>query len=291
MGNRLRKLELEKVLLADAADIVAAREKAQIIHHTKDIGAAGDEVEQTVRNVLRRKLPTSYYIGHGHIVDKQLKTSPQLDVIIADNVGAPILFQARNGTEYFPYEAVYAIGEVKSGYYKNKQDIHTFSQTLASIRSELQRERTVLDFGTGERQLTRYGNPLFSFMIFVSSNDFQIEHIGELYAASSLPELPNVVCFLDKGLILNGGTSQTGRLLRVNLTSDEHNSFYKNQPREGEDHWVFSSFDTGGKLLAANFGYLYFMLATHLHNCILTPPDLLTYLNHIFTSQTTRIIR
>lgn len=93
MSKRLSKLELERVLQRDAAEIVAARKKAQIIHRTQDIDIAGNEVERAVRNVIRRKLPTAYYVGHGHVVDSELVTSPQLDVIIADNTGAPILFQ------------------------------------------------------------------------------------------------------------------------------------------------------------------------------------------------------
>src|SRR5437667_9921374 len=101
MNHEFPKFELEQILRSDAADIVAAREKARIMHHGRDIRAAGDEVELTFRKVLRRKLPSSYYVGHGHIVDQDLKTSRQLDVVVANNAGAPILFQAANGSEYF----------------------------------------------------------------------------------------------------------------------------------------------------------------------------------------------
>src|SRR6266851_9381013 len=93
------QFELELVFRSDAVDILAAREKARMMHHGRDIHAAGDEVEITVRKVLGRKLPSLYYVGQGHIVDEQLHQSPQLDVIIANNTGAPILFRAENGTE------------------------------------------------------------------------------------------------------------------------------------------------------------------------------------------------
>src|SRR5712692_6314598 len=134
------KFELEQVFRSDAADILAAREKARIMHHGHDIRSAGDEVEMAFRKMLGRKLPALYYVGHGHIVDEQLHQSPQLDVIIANNTGAPILFRAENGTEYFPYEGVYAFGEVKSSYDSSKQSIHAFSDTLKNIRTRLQRE-------------------------------------------------------------------------------------------------------------------------------------------------------
>lgn len=64
MAQDFPKFELEQVFRGDAADILAAREKARIIHHGRDIRTAGDEVEMTFRKVLRCKLPCSYYIGH-----------------------------------------------------------------------------------------------------------------------------------------------------------------------------------------------------------------------------------
>src|SRR5215469_15842855 len=134
------RFKIEKVFRSDAADILAAREKARMMHHGHDIDAAGDEVEITVRKVLGRKLPSLYYVGHGHIVDEQLHQSSQLDVIIANNTGAPILFRAENGTEDFPYEGVYAFGEVKSSYDNSKHHILAFSDTLKKIRTQLQRE-------------------------------------------------------------------------------------------------------------------------------------------------------
>src|SRR5215469_8893728 len=134
------RFKIEKVFRSDAADILAAREKARMMHHGHDIDAAGDEVEITVRKVLGRKLPSLYYVGHGHIVDEQLHQSSQLDVIIANNTGTPILFRAENGSEYFPYEGVYAIGEVKSSYDNSRKYIHKFSDTLKGIQDQLQRE-------------------------------------------------------------------------------------------------------------------------------------------------------
>ena len=114
------QLELERVVLSEAAEIVAAREKCLILHATSDIDAAGDEVEICVRSLLRRRLGQNYYVGHGHIVDLDWKVSPQLDVIIADASVAPAIFRSENGTEYFPYEAVHAVGEVKATYRKAK---------------------------------------------------------------------------------------------------------------------------------------------------------------------------
>lgn len=168
MNQKDLKFEFEEVFRSDAADILAAREKARIMHHGQDIPAAGAEVEIAFRKVLSRKLPSLYYVGHGHIVDEQLHQSSQLDVIIANNTGAPILFRAENGSEYFPYEGVYAIGEVKSSYYKSEKYIHTFSGNLKKIQDKLQRGsfRAAPAFRLSPLP---YGNPLFSFMFFADN--------------------------------------------------------------------------------------------------------------------------
>src|SRR2546423_9766552 len=140
MVKEFSKLSLETVLQSEAAEIIAAREKARLVHRTKDIRASGDEVEQTVREVLRRKFSQAYYVGHGHIVDSEWVTSPQLDVIIADNNSTPILFTGATGTEYFPYESVYAIGEVKTSYDRSDKPIHAFTDELKQIKSAMKRE-------------------------------------------------------------------------------------------------------------------------------------------------------
>ena len=55
MGSRT--LELGKVFQADATALIEARNKCILIHHTKDIDAAGDEVEVDVQSVRRVERP------------------------------------------------------------------------------------------------------------------------------------------------------------------------------------------------------------------------------------------
>lgn len=311
MSSELPEFEFENVLHSDVEEIFAARKNALVMHHARDIGAAGDEVEETVRRVLRRKLSVVYYVGHGHLVDKHLKCSPQLDVIIASNTGTPVLFQARNGSEYFPYETVYAIGEVKSAYYKEKRYIHEFAKQLTRIQSGLQREhKATLLINHGEAV---FGNPLLSFMVFVQSNDFEIEQVIELYQSRPASELPSIIYFLDKGLILNANIHWLGkaRSSLEPLSPVPPRSAFVQFVTNGElrgrssvdvmtdqgaeavealNHWIFTTFDADKSQLASNFGSFYFLLATHLDRCTLTSPNLLEYLNHIFGPQSVTII-
>ena len=291
MSPKLPKLELEQVMQSDAAEMVAAREKAVLIHHTRDIDAAGDEVEKAVRRVIQRKLPAAYYVGHGHIVDSLLNTSPQFDVIIADNSRSPILFITENGTEYFPYESIYAVGEVKSSYYKTKKYVHTFVQNLARVQTELQREKVPPTYLPGGIEVSGsgvslpgappYRNPMLSFMVFIDSNDFQIADVEELYSSTPDSELPNILCLLDKGVVLNAkvpvGAEGDTPLSSINI----HPEF--NTETAGEtNNWIFVPFGTLENRIGANFAFLYFVLAQHLGSCLLEPPNLLQYLNRMF---------
>lgn len=295
MEKPLPRFELEQVFQHDAAGIIAAREKAQIIHRTKDIDAAGEEIEQAVRRVLRMRLPSSYYLGHGHIVDTRLNTSSQLDVVVADNTSSPILFRAENGTEYFPYESVYAIGEVKSTYYKAKNYVHDFVQAITNIKSGLERPRASPNSLRGGLQLdggllttgvaSPYRNPLFAFMIFVNSNDFQLEHLVELYLSTPLPNLPNMICFLDRGILVNvSGKTEASDFVVTGPISvvPEFNTEVPGQV----NRWVFYPFEATGIPLAISLASLYFSLLTHLQSCVLGIPDIQAYQKALLPSAT-----
>ncbi len=139
MTDKVTRLELLRVLSSDASKLFAARERCATIHHTTDIRASGDEVEVTVRQMIREKVPASHHVGHGHIVDATLASSPQFDVILSD-ISAPILFKTENGTEYFPYESVHAIGGIKSTY-KNGH-VQEFVEQIGEVKRDLKRDPT-----------------------------------------------------------------------------------------------------------------------------------------------------
>ncbi len=298
MDQKVLKFELEQVFRSDAADILAAREKAHIMHHGRDIRAAGDEVEIAFRRVLCRKLPSSYYIGHGHIVDEQLHQSSQLDVIIADNAGAPVLFQAEDGSEYFPYEGVYAIGEVKSSYDNSKQYIHVFSETLKSIHTQLR--RAVFQASPKHVPYYRpYGNPLFSFMFFTDAGDFRVEQVRDLYQTRPAGELPNIVCILNKGLIVNTASHvwKNSQQQWESVEQGHPDSISLIPARNGEHRgrglrfqWVLTEHGTDDKSLAANLANFYYPLIQHLQHCQLTMPNLTEYVNHLFDTTTSTVI-
>ena len=94
-------LELTKVYQEAASQIVSARGRSKVIHKSGNIRASGDEIERPFRELIQRKLPSKYCVGQGHVVDKTLSISPQLDIIVADNSATPILFSTENDTKFF----------------------------------------------------------------------------------------------------------------------------------------------------------------------------------------------
>jgi hypothetical protein len=217
------------------------------------------------------------------------------------------LFQAENGSEYFPYEGVYAIGEVKSSYDSSKRSIHAFSDTLKKIHTQLQRE----PFRAASTQQPNYdailnpfikpfGNPLFSFMFFADAGDFRIEQIRDLYHTRPAGELPNIICILNKGVIVstlshirkNGKhlwePVEPGHPQAINLIPENNDDYQKYF--NVECRWYLIEHGDNEMALAANLAHFYYPLIQHLQRCQLTLPNLTGYVNHLFDITTSTLI-
>jgi hypothetical protein len=287
----LPPLELQRVFATEAANLIQARQSAITVHHTKDIDAAGDEVEQPARDWLAAKLGLSYHIGHGHILDSRLIVSPQLDTVVVSNDRTPVLLRTENGTEYLPYESVYAIGEVKSSYRKSRRYVQGFTDVLHTIRNQLTRQRTPQNYlGHGVTldttfQLkgvsTPYRNPLFSFMLFFDKGDFEWEDVAPHYVATPTLDLPNVVCILNEGVIVNTRIDRVNRkLLSINVCPEFNQVDSDSESNRSSKIALGTDFERPGYALAS----LFFMLCAHIAGCVLMPPNLQDYLNRIFVN-------
>lgn len=117
-----------------AREILNARDMTGHIHASRDIRAAGNEVEVAVRDYLARTLPAKFHVTHGHLIDRVGTVSPQQDIIISDNSLLPTLMRTRDGTEYVPFDSTYAFGEVKSTYRHADKPIQKFSSSIQQIK-------------------------------------------------------------------------------------------------------------------------------------------------------------
>ena len=185
----LRRISLHPFLGDDAARLLQARTEAARLHASGDIRAAGNQVEVEARQIFKRRLSARYRITHGHVADYRGFVSPQADIIITDSLSAPPLIEAQDGTEYVPFESVFAIGEVKSTFYRSQQPIEKAISTIHDIRAGLFRPAT-------------RRNPLFYFMLFVDSGDLDNKRLAELYNSTPIEDLPNIACWLQEGTVL-----------------------------------------------------------------------------------------
>ena len=288
---KMKSFPIDKAYADDAAKILGARAAGAIHHVISDIRASGDTVEVATRDFLHRRLPLQYHVGHGHIVDNKLTTSPQLDVIVADSNAMPVLFEGEHGVQYIPYESVYLFGEVKSSYSNAKKYIHNFADTQSRILNELEREKTPntyigngISLGSGLKSgvSVPYQNPLFSFMLFADKGDFNVESIIELYSTTDHRFLPNIVVFLD-GLVI-AQSEITAKANRPHLGSLILDSHMVATCDNGV--WCLMRFEGNAHPGASVLALLILALHVHLSTCRLLIPPIEEYLQHIFRLST-----
>ncbi len=258
-----KRIDLDGVYQAEANRIAEARREAQIIHGSGDIRAAGNQVEKIVRNVISDRLPPRYRTTHGHIIDYCGRTSPQLDVMVAENLASKSLFEAADGTEYVPYESVYACGEIKSSYYQSQEPIKAFSESIHRIQESLTRQ-------------THIEHRILKFMVFASANDFQSSNVEEFYKSTPREFLPNFVCLLDVGTIVYTKFLANGYGEPVPV------SYYLAEaaeaPTDDKHHWSLVRWGKANERAGVNLMFLHLSLVQHLQKCATATPNLFPYL-------------
>lgn len=280
------KLRLRDLFEADADDILTARKRGKVVLATDDIARSGEDLEHVVRQVLQARLPAAYSVGHGHVVDRTLSTCGQFDAIVSDKFANPLLFSTRGKSEYLPIEAVYAVGEIKSRYDKQKKPFELFSKHLKQLHGLLRPPADKNFFLVGGKgrgmwmagetsELRPCKNPIFSFMLFAESNNFKMTDVEALYKATPLQELPNIVCFLDKGVIMYGQFEHGAQETNHFHGSPENAHIYDARDCKSS-RWVFHA-NESERRSGAHLGWLYYLLASHLYYSTLHPADPMDY--------------
>lgn len=268
------QLSIKDFFWLDVQKIKSACKQADIIRgDAKNVRTAGDEVEITLRNFFKEKLAPKYDVTTGHVVDHNLKVSPQLDVIIADSIKSPVLATLTDKTQHVFYETVYAIGEVKKSWYDDSL-LEKFSSTIKTIKTELERDDIGKDIlECGDNQLKIKGevtsnprrNMLFSFMLF-AENSVSFKKITNTINVTPNEFLPNVIVFIGGGVIVN-----------VNKAMLAHNkveiNLYPELVSKDEGEWIFIGLDEENQRLT----YLYLLLLEHLKQTIVATPDIQNY--------------
>lgn len=268
------QLSVKDFFWLDVQKIKSACKQADIIRgDAKNVRTAGDEVEITLRNFFKEKLAPKYDVTTGHVVDHNLKVSPQLDVIIADSIKSPVLATLTDKTQHVFYETVYAIGEVKKSWYDDTL-LEKFSSTIKTIKTELERDDIGKDIlECGDNQLKIKGevtsnprrNMLFSFMLFAEKS-VSLKKITNTINATPNEFLPNVIVFIEGGVVVNVNKSMLAQnKVEINL--------YPELVTKDDGEWIFIGLDEENQRLT----YLYLLLLEHLKQTIVATPDIQSY--------------
>jgi len=273
------KLPLIEFFQHDLEKINMAFRLSHIIRKdVKNIRAAGDEVELAVKEFFVRKLYPRYHVCDGHIVDSQLKISPQFDLIISENSKNPVLFNLADKSELIYYEPVFAYAEIKRSVYSDKL-FTEFSKNIARMQSEMVREDLSPNFiETGnngilsESPLTTLPkrNPILKFLFFVNSSSLNFSSLEKYLKDEDIKNLPNYIVLLDNGVIvnLNKKSYEEGKI-RVNI--------YPEYEKE-ENFWALINLDSENNVLI----YQYLLLLEHLNNTVVGTPEVLNYTHQLF---------
>lgn len=272
-------LDLAGIFTSEAKRLQRARERAIQLHST-DIRAAGNEVEQAVRDYLKLMLPPRYYVTSGHLIDSGNLISPQLDVIIADNFGLPSLLTTRDGTEYVPITSVYAIGEVKSTYYRSENPYGRANHSLREISrmdrplventayAGMKSSTTFIDIVRGSRN--KYLNNLYAFLMCIDGGDFAFEKVKTFLSSADPELLPNISVLLNRGIVLYGKRDEQRGIRQYN---------YPNEAEHSDGDWCFleGAAKAGGTIEGNHLATLYGALVDHLSGSHLDPPSAYRY--------------
>ncbi|WP_294323617.1 DUF6602 domain-containing protein [uncultured Chryseobacterium sp.] len=257
---------------------MAYRLSETIISDLKNIRASGDQVEFAVKDFLNEKLFPKYHVNDGHIIDENLKVSPQFDIIICENSKNPVLFNLADKSELFYYETVYCFGEVKKSFYK-KNLIADFCKNLERSKKELLRDPIPPNFietsNSGfyiEDKLTNLPlrNPIFTFMFFVNSSKLTDNDLSRNFKIKNNHKLPNITVFLDLGIIINVNAKKF-RDGKINI------NLYPEYECE-ENIWVMMNLQTENNVLT----YFYMLLIEHLNSTTLGKQDIKKYTSKLF---------
>lgn len=280
------QLSIKDFFWQDVLKIQNACKQSDIIRgQAKNIRTAGDEVEIVVREIFKEKLAPKYYVTTGHVVDKELHVSPQLDLIIADNIKSPVLVTLSDNTQHVFYETVFGYGEVKKSWYKDSL-LDDFSENLKTIKMTLVRDdvaANILECGDNQLRVKNKvtGNPrrnmLFTFMFFAEGTA-NLKKISETLNEADNADLPNMMVFMGAGVIVNVNKE------KYKLNQIEIN-LYPELVGKKNGIWVYIGMSEPNQVLT----YAYMLLLEHLKQTIVVTPDIQSYTNKLLTIETSDI--
>lgn len=269
------KFELSNVYKTYVDQILLSSSISNFLLDSTNIDSAGEQIEGTLRILLTNLLPERIKVSHGYIVDKSLKISYQQDVLLAESFFTKSLIKSLDSTEFYPYEAIFACGEVKKTWSNSKLD--AAMKSIKRNKQELIRYPIPADvMATGSSfvkvsdSLTSnsHRNPLFAFTFSIDfDSTYNEKKIIDVYNnPDNIKILPNISVILKQGIIV---LVDMDKLAKDEFSIKLYPEFVSEQDN---CKWVFLRLKP-----EQNLAYLIFMLTQHVNDSILEKVSSMEY--------------
>ena len=277
MGKKILnvKFELTQVYKTYAEQLQLAGNVSNFLLESANINSAGQQVEGSLRVLLKNLLPDRVSVTQGHIVDKKTNVSYQQDVLITESFYTKSLIRSLDGTEFYPVEAIFACGEVKKTWSQTK--LEAAIKSIKRNKDDLQRTKipsNQIQTGSNFIQLSDnisanpFRNPLFCFTF---SMDYDITYnekkLTEIYNnETNKLYLPNISVILNRGIIVcvDKDKLSTG-IIEIKLYPEFNKT-------DNKCTWVMLRLNP-----EENLAYLIFMLTQHINDTILEKVSAMEY--------------
>jgi|CXWL01.1.fsa_nt_gi hypothetical protein len=172
-------------------------------------GDKGTALEKTVMQFLRPYIPKNLGMVSGEITDSDGNSTKQMDIIIYDEIKAPLLYDVGD-IRVIPIECVYAVIEVKSNI-ASQNDVDDIFEKMLSVK-KLQKTSFYPTQGATIHSVSIYGKDwtiwpvhFFAFSIDSMSIDTLATKIDQKHKEQKLDVEKRIdsVCVLEKGVIFN----------------------------------------------------------------------------------------
>lgn len=281
------KLEMHEFYRHDYEKIQMASRLASVIQRDEaDIRAGGNEVEISVRDFFKTRLAPKYHVSDGHIIDKELNVSQQMDIIISDAIKNPVFDTHADGTELVFYDSVFAFGEVKKSYY-SPNILSKFADNICRFKALMKRdviEPNVLECANDMITIKRpvvsnvQRNMLFTFLFIVKNDNLDFDVMKKELNEMDNEVAPNMVVVLDSGIFVN--------ICKSEMTENHQPIINLYPPRVDNQEWRLLTFDNPTGVL----NYAHILIQEHLRTTIVKAPDFLQYSDYIFRVYNSHII-
>jgi len=277
MGKKIGdvKFELTQVYKTYGEQLQLAANVSDFLLDSANINSAGQQVEGSLRVLLKNLLPDRVSVTQGHIVDKKANVSYQQDILITESFYTKSLIRSLDGTEFYPVEAIFACGEVKKTWSQSK--LEAAIKSIKRNKDDLQRTKipsNQIQTGSNFIQLSDnistnpFRNPLFCFTFSVDyDNTYNEKKIAEIYSDdANKPYLPNISVILNRGIIVCVDKEKLGTgIIEIKLYPEFNKA-------DDKCSWVMLRLNP-----EENLAYLIFMLTQHINDTILEKVSAMEY--------------